>query len=530
MATKGQSSRVLWSLLAVLVLVLSACTTQSGQGKKGGTFVLGLVAEPTSLDPAQLTDINSMRILSSIYDTLVQFDENGFDLKPGLATKWTVSPDGLTYTFTLRQGVKFHDGTAFNAAAVKFNFDRMLDPKNEYADTGPFPFGGFYYGSIKETKVVDDSTVQLILSQPYSPLLNSLTLNQGRIVSPDAVKKYRKDFAQHPTGTGPFVFSEWQHGVRVVVTRNDSYWGGAPLLDKIVFRPIPDEQTRYTELKSGNADAIVDVPPDNVAQVKSDSKLTYIEQPGPHIWWVTLNMQKPPFNKLEARQAMLYAINRDAIAKDILKGTGTVANGPIPPSIKWAYTDDVTKYTYDPEKAKQLLASAGYASGLKLTFWIPESGSGMQSPKSMATAIQGDLAKIGVTVDIKTFEWGAYLNKYGAGFGNDADMGAMSFMLDPGDPAPYLGLVADSAASAPAGFNGGYYKSSVVDGLLHQAIATTDQTQRGKLYQQVAQQMTKDVPWIFIDNQIQNAATSTKVHDLKLHPSFYIFFTKIWMD
>ncbi|HMA24528.1 MAG TPA: ABC transporter substrate-binding protein, partial [Gemmatimonadaceae bacterium] len=238
MINRGRSFRVLWSVLAVVVLVLSACTTtQSGQGKKGGTFVLGLVAEPTSLDPAQLTDINSMRILSSIYDTLVQFGDNGFDLKPGLATKWTVSPDGLTYTFTLRTGVKFHDGTAFNAAAVKFNFDRMLDPKNEYASTGPFPFGGFYYGSIKETKVVDDSTVQFILSQPYSPLLNSLTLNQGRIVSPDAVKKYGKDFAQHPVGTGPFVFSEWQHGVRVVVTRNDSYWDGAPLLDKIVFRP-----------------------------------------------------------------------------------------------------------------------------------------------------------------------------------------------------------------------------------------------------------------------------------------------------
>ena len=526
---RGRSIRAFWALLAVVVLVLSACST-AASGKKGGTFVLGLVAEPTSLDPATLTDINSMRILSSIYDTLVQFDENGFDLKPGLATKWTVTPDGLNYTFELRKGVKFHDGTAFNAAAVKFNFDRMLDPKNQYANTGPFPFGGFYYGSIKETKVVDESTVVLVLAQPYSPLLNSLTLNQGRIVSPDAVKKSGKDYGQSPVGTGPFKFSEWQHGVRVVVTRNDDYWNGAPLLDKIVFRPIPDEQTRYTELKSGNADAIVDVPPDNVAQVKSDSKFKFIEQPGPHIWWVTLNMQKAPFDKVAVRQAMMYAINRDAISKDILKGTGTVATGPIPPSIKWAYTDDVTKYAYDPTKAKQMLADAGYASGLKLTFWIPESGSGMQSPKSMATAIQGDLAKIGVTVDIKTFEWGAYLNKYGAGFGTDADMAAMSFMLDPGDPAPYLGLVADSAASAPAGFNGGYYKSATVDKLLHEALATTDQAQRGKLYQQVSQQMSKDVPWIFIDNQIQNAAFSTKVHDLKLHPSFYIFFPKIWMD
>ena len=523
-------ARALWVVLALALFVVASCSPVGGGGKKGGTFVLGLVAEPTSLDPAQLTDINSMRILSSVYDTLVQFDASGFNLQPGLATKWTVSSDGLTYTFELRKGVKFHDGTAFNAQAVKFNFDRMLDPKNEFASTGPFPFAGFYYGAIKETKVTDDNTVQLILSKAYSPLLNSLTLNQGRIVSPAAVKKYGKDFAQNPVGTGPFKFSEWQHGVRVVVTRNDDYWDGAALLDKIVFRPIPDEQTRYTELKSGNADAIVDVPPDNVAQVKSDSKFTYVAQAGPHIWWITLNVAKAPLSDVRVRQALTYAINRDSIANDILKGTGTAASGAIPPAIGWAYTASVTKYPYDPAKAKQLLSDAGFANGLSLTFWVPESGSGMQSPKTMATAIQGDLAKVGVKVDLKTFEWGAYLTKYNAGFGKEADMGAMSFMLDPGDPAPYLGLVIDSSALAPNGFNAGGYSSPIVDDLLRKAIATTDQAERGKLYQQLDQQMTKDVPWIFVDNAIQNAAVSTKIHDFKLHPSFYIFFTKIWTD
>ena len=528
--TKQRVLRMVWALAAAALLVLASCNQLPGQGKKGGTFVLGLVAEPTSLDPAQLTDINSMRILSSVYDTLVRFDEGGFELKPALATKWTVSSDGLTYTFELRKNVKFHDGTPFNAAAVKFNFDRMLDPKHEFASTGPFPFAGFYYGSVKETKVTDDSTVQIILKTPYSPLLNSLTLNQGRIVSPDAVKKYGKDYGQHAVGTGPFMLVEWQHGVRVVVERNNDYWDGAPLLDKIVFRPIPDEQTRFTELKSGNADAIVDVPPDNVAQVKSDNRYQYIEQPGPHIWWATFNLDKKPFSDLKVRQAVMYATNRDAISRDILKGTGTTANGPIPPSIKWAYTDDVTKYPYDQNKAKQLLADAGYPNGFSAVFWVPESGSGMQSPKSMATAIQGDLAKVGIKLDIKTFEWGAYLTKYNAGFGTEADMGAMSFMLDPGDPAPYLGLVADSAAAAPNGFNAGGYKSAKVDQLLRQAVATTDQSQRGKIYQQVEQEMAKDLPWLFVDNQIQNAAITTKVHNLKLHPSFYIFFDKIWID
>lgn len=517
---------------AVLIasLAVTACTVGQPGAKRGGTFVLGLVAEPTSLDPAQLTDINSMRVLSSLYDTLIRFDEGSFDLKPALATKWTISPDGLTYTFELRKDVKFHDGTAFNAPAVKFNFDRMLDPKHEFADTGPFPFGGFYYGSVKETKVVDDSTVQIVLKQPYSPLLNSLTLNQGRIVSPAAVQKSRKDFGQHPVGTGPFKFVSWEQGVRVTVERNPDHWGGAPLLDKIVFRPIPDEQTRFTELRSGGADAIVDVPPDNVAQVKSDNRFQFLSQPGPHIWWVTLNVTKPPFDNLKVRQAVAHATNRESIAKDILKDTGTVANGPIPPAIKWAYTDDVPKYPYDPNKAKQLLAEAGLPNGFSAVFWIPESGSGMQSPKSMATAMQADLAKVGIKVDIKTFEWGAYLGKYGKGMLKEADMAALSFMLDPGDPAPMLSLVADSKAASPDGFNAGYYKSAAVDKLLQQAVATTDQAERGKLYQQVSKQMATDLPWIFIDNQIQNVAVASKVKNFKLHPSFYIFFDKVSIE
>jgi len=487
------------------------------------TLVVGLVAEPTSMDPGQLTDINSMRVLSSVYDTLVRFKEGSFTQEPGLATAWKMSPDGLTYTFTLRKNVKFHDGTPFDADAVKFTYDRLLDPKHPQAETGPFPFASFYYGAIKEVTVVDPGTVRFTLKQPFSPLLNNLTLNTGRIVSPAAVKKYGKEFASHPVGTGPFKFVSWDKNVRIVLEANAGYWAGPPKLERIVFRPLVEEQTRVTELLSGGVDFIVDVPPDNVAQVRKDAKLVYYEQPGPHIWWVTLNTEKKPFNDVRVRRAVNYAVNRDAIAGDLLKKTATAAIGPVPPSITWAFTDQVTKYPYDPARAKKLLAEAGYPNGFPAVFWIPESGSGMQSPKTMAQAIQADLAAVGVQASIQTFEWGAYLNKYGKGFGQEADMGAMSFMLDPGDPAPMLSLVIDGKG----GFRGGAYANPEVDKLLAEASRVVDLKKRGELYRQVQKLVVDDAPWIFIDNAVQNAAGSKKVAGFKLHPSFYLFFDKI---
>ena len=495
----------------------------SGTATTPGTLVVGLVAEPTSMDPGQLHDINSMRVLANIYDTLVRFKPGTFNLEPSLATSWTISPDGLMYTFKLRQNVRFQDGTPVDAAAIKFVYDRLLDPSHPYHNTGPFPFATFYYGAIKETRVVDPFTVRFVLKQPFSPFLHNLTLNTGRIVSPAAVKRWGKEFASHPVGPGPFSFVSWDKNVRIVLQRNAAYWDGAPKLNRLVFRPLVEEQTRVTELLSGGVDFIVDVPPDNIAQIKSDSRFQVYEQPGPHIWWVTLNTKKKPFDDARVRQAVNYAINKEAICRDVLKGTCTPAAGPIPPAIAWAFSQQVKKYTYDPEKAKGLLREAGYPNGFSATFWIPESGSGMQSPKTMAEAIQADLSAVGIKASIQTFEWGAYLNQYGKGLAS-ADMGAMSFMLDPGDPAPMLSLVIDGQASSPNGFNSGYYDNPKVNQLLRQATETVDQAKRGALYQQVAAVVADDAPWIFIDNAVQTAAAVKRVKGFELSPTFYLFF------
>lgn len=490
----------------------------------GAALVLGMVAEPVSMDPGQLTDINSMKLLGAMYDTLVRFKPESFEVEPGLATSWEIAPDLKTYTFTLRPGVKFHDGTEFNAAAVKFTYDRLLDPNHPYADTGPFPFAPGYYGSIGETVVIDPMTVQFKLKRADAGLLQAFTLNTGRIVSPEAVKRYGKSFAQNPVGTGPFRFVSWERNVKITLERNPEYWDGAPLLESLVFRPLPDEQTRITEFLSGGVDLIIDVPPDNIAQVKSDPNAVFLEQPGPHVWWVSLNTKKPPFDNPLVRKAVNHAVNKEAITSDILKGTAVPAYGPIPPAITWAYTDEVTKYPYDPEKAKALLDQAGVQLPLNLVFLVTESGSGMQSPKIMGTAIQADLAAVGINAQIQTYEWGAYLNKYGAGFGEEVDMGEMSWMFDSGDPAHMLPNTIYGPSCSPKGFNAGCYQNSEVDRLHDEALAIADRAQRGEKYKQIQKLVAEDAPWIFVDHQIQNAAHSARVKGLKLHPSFYLTF------
>mgnify|MGYP003694208467 CR=1 FL=1 len=420
------------------------------------------------MDPGQLTDINSMRVLSSVYDTLVRFKEGSFTREPGLATSWKMSPDGLTYTFTLRKGVKFHDGTPFDAEAVKFTYDRLLDPKHPNAETGPFPFASFYYGAIKEVTVVDPATVRFTVKQPFSPLLNNLTLNTGRIVSPAAVKKFGKEFASHPVGTGPF-------RVRLLgQERQDRARGECWLLgrsaqaggDRVPTpggRADPRHRTHvgrrgfHRRRAAGQrgpgqegraADLLRAAGPAHLVGHAQHREEAVQRRAG-----ATGREPRGEPGRASPRRSAEAHRHRRHRADPAVDHVGLHRPG-----------DEVS---VRPGRAKKLLAEAGYPNGFPAVFWIPESGSGMQSPKTMAQSIQADLAAVGVTASIQTFEWGAYLSKYGKGFGQDADMGAMSFMLDPGDPAPMLSLVIDGKG----GFRGGAYANPEVDALLAEASA-----------------------------------------------------------
>jgi peptide/nickel transport system substrate-binding protein len=363
--------------------------------RDGGTIIVGLQAEPTTLDSPQISDYNSGRAAYGIYDSLTRFKDESTEVEPGLAESWDISDDGLVYTLHLRQGIKFHDGTDFNAEAVKFNLERQIDPNHPAYGTGQFPYAEFTWGTVDKLEVVDDYTFKFTLKEPFAPFINHLAMHPAAMVSPAAIEKYGADISNNPVGTGPFKFASWTPGVEVVLEKNPDYWRGAPHLDKIIYRPIIEDQSRLTEMESGGINFIVNIPPDDLARLKDDDRFTVVEQPGMHTWWVAFNQSKPPFDNTLVRQAMNYAVNKQSIVDNLLKGTGTLAVNPLPPVV-WSYTDQIQQYDYNPEKAKELLTEAGYPDGFTCNFWVPESGSGMQQPVAMGTAIQDDLKAVGI--------------------------------------------------------------------------------------------------------------------------------------
>ena len=368
--------------------------------------VIGMEAEPPGLDPGQALGLHTLRVTHQLFETLVTTPDDSTDVVPGLAESWQVSPDGLAWTFKLRRGIRFHDGTPLDAAAVKFTFDRVIDPNHPHAKSGKWTFVTGYLSSVKSVEVVDPLTVRLQLKYPTASLLALLALPNCAILSPTAFAKAPEPFNSQPVGSGRYRFESWERGSRLVLRRNDDYWGAKGKPQTLVYRGIPEANARVTELLTGGVDLILPIPPDFVARLESNRQVTVHKKTGLTIWYVGFNVEKKPFTDKRVRQALNHAVNRDAIVRDILKGTGIPAVGPLLPGT-WGFEPNVHKYAYDVAAAKKLLADAGYPNGFEVEFWVPESGSGMQAPVEMATVIQANLAAASVKANLKTFEWGS---------------------------------------------------------------------------------------------------------------------------
>ncbi len=489
-----------------------------------GVLIVGQIAEPKSLDPQAVTAVNDFRILMNLYDGLVRYKDGTLQVEPALAESWTISDDGKTYTFQLREGVAFHDGTPFDAEAVVFAFERMLNEDHPYYDTGPFPLS-FFFSAVESVTAQDAQTVVFQLKEPYAPFLSNLAYPTGLIPSPTAIKEQGEDFGRNPVGTGAFKFEEWDSNTKVVASANADYWGGAPDLKAVVFRPITDANTRVAEMLSGGIDVMVEVPPDNVATFAEDAGFTVHEQAGPHLWFLILNAKEGPFADKRVRQAANYAIDKQALVENVLQGTAEVAAGPTPPAFSWAYNEALEPYPHDPEKARALLKEAG-AEGAELTFYVTQGGSGMLDPVPMGAAIQADLAEVGLEVAIETYEWNTFLGKVNPGLEGKADMAEMAWMTNDPDTLPYLALRSD-AMPDQGGFNSGYYSNPEVDQLLEQARRATDQAERARLYKQMQEIVREDAPWVFVANWKQNAVTSERVEGFTLQPSFFLLLHEV---
>lgn len=487
-------------LAITAVPTLSATTTSSAAGStsasasgaavKAGTLVIGRAGDSVGLDPSEIEDGESTMVTQEIYDSLVRYDRTQppLTIVPSLAEGWDISSDNLQLTFRLRKGVKFHDGTDFNADAVVFTFKRMSDPNDPY-HKGKFPyyqenFGGFP-GNLKGIEKVDDSTVKFTLAKPDGEILPKLSLFAFAIVSPTAVKKDETNFTRKPVGTGPFIFKEWVQGDHITLTKNSSYWGGAPKVDTMIFRVIPDNSARAAEMQAGTIQtgemAAVDIP-----TLQKNPEVKVIVQPAVSTGYLAFNLSDAKFKDVRVRQAFAYAINRKGIIDAFYGGLGEVPTQFQPPAIL-GYNPSLQYYAYDPAKAKQLLADAGVPS-LTTDFWYMSVTRGyFPDPKAISQAMASDLAKVGITVNLKTEDWAAYLDDRTKGkFG----LYMLGWGSDNGDPDNYLGYF--FSVQKPE-FN---YDNPKLRDLLIKGDQFIDPKQRAPLYQQAQKIINDDVPVI----------------------------------
>jgi peptide/nickel transport system substrate-binding protein len=520
--------RQTWRVLGLILLSLAvAAGARPPAGAAGKTVVVGITADAVILDPPQVLSATDRKYAMNMFDGLVEQELGSFKIAPALAERWEVAKDGLSYTFHLRKGVTFHDGTPFDAEAAAFSLDRVINPENPYNKFGRFIYATTRLGQIKSVEAVDKYVLRINLKAPYAPLLDYLA-NDGHIVSPAAIKKHEKEIGANPVGTGPFKFVRWERGKRLVMERNPNYWKGPSKIEQLILVPMPEAQARLIALRTGQVDFIEGVPPDNLADLKRDANLAVAEGLSPQVWYVVMNTKRlQPLGDVRVRRALNHAVNKEAIVKDVLKGTGTVAVGPLSPLLApyAASARDVTVYEYDPEKAKKLLAEAGYAGGFDLTLSVPESGTGMQSPLSMATVIQANLAAVGVRAKLQNYEWGAYQKVRREG---DFDMAAFSWTVGIGNPDIILYAKFHSTEHASAqhpSYNNSYFADPEVDKALEQTRVELDEAKRVALYKQIQKKITDSADHLWIDHETTLVAMNKRIRNFKIHPQIHYFWS-----
>ncbi len=525
--------RNLFISIMLFLLMISQLGCPGKAPQADGKLIVPLTSDPTTFDPVSMWDATSHgRCSALIYNGLMRSEMNGQPV-PDLADTVQITPDGLTYLFHLRSGVRFSNGQSLTAADVKYSFERLLrESPNAWllnhivgakAYTARMTDSTATVDSVgvQAIEIVDPTTVRLTLERPFSPFLSILALPQTYITSRTEVEDQGENYGQHPIGTGPYILKEWQPDYLVRFEANPTYFGTAPKIRTVEYRVIKEELTALAEFEAGNL-SFLPIPDAEYRHLMTDEKWKQyiVSQNMLNIYAINLNCAKPPFNDKRVRQALNYAIDRQAILERVLNGRGVLAKGPIPPGLP-GYSLDRSGYAYDPEKAKQLLREAGYGDGFEFEIWQSSNSATL----TIMEAFQSYLAEVGIKVKIIQNEWSVLKTAVRKG---ELDSYYRAWSADYPDAENFLFPVFHSEQPTGSNLN---YKNPKFDRLIELAQQTSDTTQRITLYQVAEEIIVEDAPWVFFYHGTDAWVHQPNVKNLRIPLIFNADkFTDVWLE
>ncbi len=529
------------TLAMILALLVSACAApaaptagetgtdapaqeaapEESSAASGGTLTIARPTDAVALDPKVETTSPGNWVMSNIYETLVILDTD-LSFKPGLAESWEQVEEDR-WRFTLRQGVTFHDGTPFNAEAVKFSFARQQDPENPGRSASNL-------APIIAVEVVDENTVDFVTDGPYGPMLNILSLvYTGGIVSPAAVEKHGEDYVRNPVGTGPFQFVEWRTNDSITIERYEDYWGEPAKLDEVIYRVIPEESARMLALETGEVQMVMQPAPSQLPMLADDPNFTIFETPGVRVIFFGMVTDKAPLDDVRVRQALNYGFDKQSVVDNILEGSGFLPQSYISPPV-FGFADVSDNFAYDVDKAIALLEEAGWTDSdgdgirekdgqpLQLTHYSPR-GRYLKDAES-GEAFQAAMRELGVDVTLEVMEWGTLFEQL-----RQPDLASNLFTIGwstaTGDADYTLGPLFGCDSFPPNGWNSMQFCNEEVDALLAQARTSTDMAERQELYAQAMEILAENAVVVPVFNTKETIVTTADVQGFVQHPIDY---------
>jgi peptide/nickel transport system substrate-binding protein len=458
-----------------------------------------------------------VKVCSNLYEGLLEYEEETTRVRPCLAEAYTVSEDGLTYTFTLREGVVFHDGTPCDAVAVVNSFQRQMQPDHPHNFGLPYVYWqSMFLQVVDSVSATDARTVRITLQSPHAPFLANLAMFNVYIVSPKALDEHGEQIALHPVGTGPFRFVHWHKDQEILLERFDDYWRETAKMAKLQFFSVKENSSRVLRMLGGDFDMMDGLSTDHYAKVQDSAAVQLVAKAGMNVAYLSLNHLHPPFDDVRVRRAVCHALRKDVIVANAYSGHAQVAVNPLPPTL-WGYNDAIEDYPYNPERAQALLAEAGYA-GEEVELYIMDNPRPyMPDPKRVAQFIQEDLRKVGLQVRIHPSIWDAHLKATQNG---EHDMALLGWTGDNGDPDNFLYVLLDKDSAILGSANNiSFYRSDRLHEVLVEAQQTMDQERRAELYRRAQVIIHEDVGFVPLVHTQQTVVLRNGVTGFKLHPT-----------